>query len=250
MHDANSSGRRWAEGHRSLIGFRIVTNPPRLAADLVQRFRRIFVPDIADRVGQLYVMDAGIRPLYTPLAKLTGSALTVKIAPGDNSVVKRAYEMVRPGDVLVVDARGHTDTCAGGAASMVPAIREGLAGVVVDGAWRDVGELQAIGLPVLGRAVCPYSGPKQRPGEINVPICCGGIVVNPGDIIVADAEGAVVVPSRYADAVADSLEGYVEPSSLGDFDHERLRRSNRDRDEWFETHIEALGVEYLDWSER
>lgn len=250
MHEPKASGRRWAEGHRSLIGFRIVRNPPRLAAALVERFSAFCVPDIADRVGQLYVMDAGIRPLYAPMDSLTGSALTVKIAPGDNSVVKRAYEMARPGDVLIVDARGHTDTCAGGAASMVPAIHDGLAGVVVDGAWRDVGELQAMGFPILGRGVCPYSGPKQRPGEINVPVCCGGVIVNPGDIIAASAEGTVVVPSRHAVAVADSLQAYVEPTSLGDFDHERLRRSNRERDEWFEDHVTALGGAYLDWSER
>jgi 4-hydroxy-4-methyl-2-oxoglutarate aldolase len=250
MDEANASGRRWAEGHRPLVGFRIVTNPPRLPADLVEHFSAFFVPDIADLVGQLYVMDAGIRPLYAPMATLTGSALTVKLTPGDNSVIKRAYEMVRPGDVLVVDARGHTATCAGGAASMVPAIHEGLAGVVVDGAWRDVGELQAIGLPVFGRGVCPYSGPKQRPGEINVPVCCGGVIVNPGDIIAASTEGAVVVPVRYAQAVADSLRAYAEPASLADFDHDRLRRSNRERDEWFETHLRTIGSEYLDWSER
>lgn len=138
MSDAQAIENRWGEGHRPLVSFRIVTNPPRLPGDIVRRFVDYFLPDIADRVGQLYVMDAGVHPLYAPMARVVGSALTVKIAPGDNSVVKRALQMVRAGDVLVVDARGHTDTCAGGAAALVPAIHAGLAGVVVDGAWRDV----------------------------------------------------------------------------------------------------------------
>jgi regulator of RNase E activity RraA len=183
------------------------------------------------------------------MKRLVGTALTVKIPPGDNGVVKRALSMTKPGDVLVVDARGYTECCAGGAGMLVPSITRGLAGVVVDGAWRDVTELQVMDFPIYGKAVCPFSGPKLRPGEINVPVSCGGVVVHPADIICCDQEGCVVVPRLAARMVADSLRDYRTPASLSDWDLERSRRLAKERDQWFEELFRAHGGVYVDWQD-
>src|SRR4051812_30467285 len=168
-------------GHVPVIGPRTVRNVPRLPEALVERFRSAYVPDVSDAVGRLYTMDAAIRPLYRPMPRLIGQALTVKALPGDNLTIHGALNMAQAGDVLVVDWRGYTEGCGTGAGSMMPPISRGLAGVVVDGGWRDIAELQAIDFPIFGRSVSPFSPPKNRPGEINVAVSCGGVVVEAGD---------------------------------------------------------------------
>jgi 4-hydroxy-4-methyl-2-oxoglutarate aldolase len=207
---------------------------------LIERFKTAFVPDVSDAVGQLYTMDRAIRPLYEPIPRLVGQAVTIKAAPGDNLAVHGALAIVRDGDVLVIDWRG-TDACATGAGSLALPIRDGLRGAVVDGGWRDIAELEAIGFPVFGRGISPWSPPKARPGEINVPISCGGVVVNPGDIIVGDREGVVVVPREFAPQVAASLREYEPHRSVDEWDHAQLERARAERLARFEEIVEELG---------
>jgi regulator of RNase E activity RraA len=178
---------------------------PRLEDDVVEAFRSFLVPDISDAVGPLYTMSPGMRPLYEPIGRLAGRALTVKAPPGDSLTVHGAITLCQPGDVLVIDGRGHLESCSGGSGMLIPPIRAGLAGVVVDGAWRDIPDLQALNFPIFGRGTCPVSRPKGQLGEINVPVCCGGVVVNAGDLIVADAEGIVVVPRTGATTVLEHV---------------------------------------------
>lgn len=249
MKDTELDSSHWAYGHRPVISFKIVRNISRPSTELVEKFHSFFVPDLSDMVGQLYTMDSSIQPLYSPPKRLVGTALTAKIAQGDNSVVKRALRMVQPGDVLVVDARGYTECCAGGAGMVALHVSRGLAGIVVDGAWRDVTELQAMDLPVYGKAVCPFSGPKRRPGEINVPVCCGGVIVHPGDIVVCDQEGGVVVPRDYAEAVADELQEHQKRESLEDWDLDIAAQLSDERDQWFEQFFQARNGVYVDHSE-
>ena len=234
------------EGHLPVIPPKIVRNPARPPAELVMRFRTAFVPDLSDDVGALYTMDSGIRPLYQPAPRLLGTALTVKVPRGDNTTVHRALQMVKPGDVLVIDARGDTESCGTGAGSLMPPISDGLAGAVIDGAWRDVAEMQAVGFPVYGRAISPFSPPKRRPGEINVPVCCGGVIVHPGDIVVCDEEGGVVIPQEYAETIANGLKEYRLREKLEDWDLERIRVNSAKRDEYFERLFQARSGQYVD----
>jgi 4-hydroxy-4-methyl-2-oxoglutarate aldolase len=163
------------------------------------------VPDISDAVGALYTMSSGMGPLYEPIDRLVGRALTVKAPPGDSLTVHGAITQCQPGDVLVIDWRGHVDSCSGGSGMLIGPIRQGLAGIVVDGAWRDIPDLQALNFPVFGRGTCPVSRAKSQLGEINVPVSCGGVVVHPGDLIVADAEGIVVVPRTETASVLSAV---------------------------------------------
>lgn len=235
-------------GHLPVLRPKIVINVPRPPAELIERFRHFFLPDIADAVGQLYTMDTAIRPLYQPMKRVVGVALTVKTPPGDNSTIHRAMRMVQAGDVLVIDARGYTECCGSGAGSLTPPISRGLVGVVIDGGWRDVRELQALDFPIYGRGVSAFSPPKGRPGEINVPVCCGGVIVHPGDIIVCDEEGGVVIPQDQAATVAESLKEYRFRASLQEWDIEAVNRRAGERDRLFEELFRARGGIYVDWA--
>jgi regulator of RNase E activity RraA len=109
-------------------------------------------------------------------------------------MVRKAMTVAQPGDVIVIDGRGATSRSLwGGNRSTFVAARQ-IAGVIVDGATRDIDETRDAGLPIFARAVCPMASASVGPGELNYPIACGGVVVQPGDIIVADAEGIVVIP--------------------------------------------------------
>jgi 4-hydroxy-4-methyl-2-oxoglutarate aldolase len=191
--------------HVPVLPPRWIRNVPRVEDHVLDSFRKFSVPDISDAVGPLYTMAPGIRPLYEPINRLTGRALTVKAPPGDSLTVHGAISVCQPGDVLVIDWRGHVESCSGGAGMLVGPIRTGLAGIVVDGAWRDIPDLQTLDFPIFGRGICSVSRAKTQLGEINVPICCGGVIVNAGDVIVADVEGVVVVPRDAVESVAEHV---------------------------------------------
>ncbi len=157
--------------------------------------------DVQYRTG---VMDSGIKPPFR--AKVTGQALTVQLSRGDLVDPLKALEMGQPGDVIVVDAGGDTNTSVCGGLMGGLAKNRGIRAMIVDGAGRDSDELEDIGWPIWTRAITPrgthtmFSGRKEEL-SINVPIQCGGVVVNPGDFIVADLMGVTVVPLGKAEEV-------------------------------------------------
>jgi 4-hydroxy-4-methyl-2-oxoglutarate aldolase len=234
-------------GKYPLITFRIRREFPRPAQELVARFERFFVPDLSDLVGRMYTMDGSISSLYAPAPKLLGTALTVKCPPGDNVGVKKALYLVEPGDVLVIDAQGFTEWCLGGFGMLVRSIRErGLKGLVVNGAYRDVSQAREAGFPIYAKGVAPWSGPKRGPAEINVPVCCGGVIVHPGDVVVGDEDGVVVVPQDYVSRVADTLSGVALKPLPDDWDHDYLTSREAAQDEYLEDLLHEKRAVYLD----
>ena len=211
---------RTSLGHRPVIPPRIGGSPGRFDAELLERYRASPVPDVSDAVGRLYTMDGRIRPLYEPMRRVVGVALTVKVPPGDNWAIHGALSRVEQDDVLIVDWQGYSDGCGAGARALIPAISRGLAGVIVDGAWRDIGDLQALDFPICGRGISAFSPAKRELGEINVPVCCGGVIVEPGDVVVADREGSVVVPRRHAVEVARFLPDPKQGHSVDGHQHD------------------------------
>jgi regulator of RNase E activity RraA len=157
--------------------------------------------DVQYRTG---VMDSAIKPAFR--AKVCGQAVTVQLSKGDLVDPLRALEMGRPGDVIVVDAGGDPNTSVCGGLMGGLAQNRGIRGMIVDGAGRDTDELEDIGWPIWTRAITPrgthtmFSGRKEEL-SINVPIACGGVAVNPGDFIVADLMGVVVIPLARAEEV-------------------------------------------------
>lgn len=204
-------------------GFQIRMTIARPPADLMELYRRFPTPDVSDMLNRMYTLSAKIRCL-TNSNKLVGPAVTVKVFPGDNLVVHKALDVVQPGDVIVINSSGDQGNAILGDLIANKAKHRGVIGFIIDGLIRDLPGVIETGLPVFARGVTPF-GPLQRgPGELNFPISCGGIVVNPGDIIVADENGIVVVRKGFAAEILERLkeheaamEEYVENVKRGKF---------------------------------
>lgn len=193
-------------GSRVVVRSMVRSEFSRPPARLVDIVAQATVPRLSELVGRMYTMDPGIRAMGNPAITVTGVATTAKCPPGDNMGLVKALTLVKPGDLLVVDAQGFETWCLGGYQLLRYAKdHHGLAGVIVNGAYRDGDEAQAAGFPLYARCLAPYSGPKSGPCEVNVPVCCGGVIVQPGDVVSASSEGIVVVPQRALEAVAAAL---------------------------------------------
>ena len=173
---------------------------------VIKGFEGIPTGVISDAMGRTGSMAAEIKPVW-PRARLVGPALTVRTFPADNLMIHKAVTLAIKGDVLVVNAGGYKDTAVFGDLLGYSCKVHGIAGVVIDGASRDAEGMAAIGFPVFARAVLPMGPFKDSPGSINVPVSCGGVAVRPGDIIVADADGVVVVPREEATEVLSKAQG-------------------------------------------
>ncbi|WP_418025932.1 RraA family protein (plasmid) [Paracoccus sp. TD-10] len=179
-------------------------NPNALQADpaLVDAFRALPVANISDNLHRLSGA-AGLRPFHdgTPMA---GTALTVRTRAGDNKAIHLALDLLRPGDVIVVDGGGDISRALIGEIMTSVAKMRGAAGFVLDGAVRDVASLAKSDFPCFARAGIHLGPYKNGPGEINVPVTIGGMVVNPGDIVVGDADGVVAFPQSIAAALLEA----------------------------------------------
>jgi 4-hydroxy-4-methyl-2-oxoglutarate aldolase len=181
------------------LGFRVLAGPPRLSSAIVERFRGIAAPNLADAMGRFNFMDPAIQSRSK--LPLCGIAVTVLSRPGDNLMIHKALQVAEPGDVVVVNTCGGNMTAVFGELMCHTASEKKLGGIVVDGAIRDVEGITRLGFPAFSRTVSPGACDKDGPGEINVPIACGGAVVMPGDIVVGDDDGVAVVPRENAEEV-------------------------------------------------
>ena len=186
------------------IGFRVLSAPARLDAALVEQFRGLGSANLADAMGRFNWMDPGI--VMRSGLSLCGLAVTVRARPADNLMVHKAMDIAEPGDIIVVNTGGNTTSAVFGDLMATSAAEKRLGGIVVDGAIRDVTAIVRLGLPAFARAVCPGGCDKDGPGEVNVPVSCGGTVVMPGDIVVGDRDGVAVVPRGAAEAVLALVE--------------------------------------------
>ncbi len=188
------------------LGLRIYRRIERPAAKDIARLAAGGPCDISDVARGAGTMDGGIRPMYSPMPAIAGPAITVDLTPGDGMLLRAAIDVAQPGDVIVANAHGDVARAILGGAIAMHMAHRGVRGLIVDGAVRDIGEFRELGLPVMARAVMARSGTTSSGwGEVNVPIACGGAVVHPGDAVIGDEEGLVVVPRRWVKRVADSL---------------------------------------------
>jgi len=192
-------------------GFRFRECVAPVDVTIVDRLACFETPAISDRMNRLYSMDHAIRALNSGAPKIAGRACTVKVYPGDNLMVHKSLDIAEPGDVVVVDAASATTFAVLGDMVATKARHRGIAGFVVDGLVRDLPGILALGdLPVFARGVTPIGPLHRGPGEINYPVCAGGIVVHPGDIVIGDPSGVVVIPLECAREVAAGLERHAE----------------------------------------
>jgi regulator of RNase E activity RraA len=210
------------------LGFRVLPAPPRLPDALVDQFRGFASPNIADAMGRFNFMDPGI--VSRTGLPLCGRAVTVNCRPADNLMVHKALQVAEPGDIVAVCTCGNTTSAVFGGLMCETAATKRLGGIVVDGAIRDVEDLTRLAFPAFSRTVCPGGCDKDGPGEINVPISCGGTVVAPGDIVVGDLNGLVVVPHASAAEVLELVRqlGEREGARIAEIRSGRLFRPEID----------------------
>jgi RraA family protein len=185
-----------------------------MPAELMHQFAQFPTPDISDLLNRLYAVDPEIRLLTGAGQKICAPACTVKVFPGDNLMVHKSLDVIEPGDVIVVDAGGSAMNAVLGDLISTKARHRGAAGFVIDGLVRDLPNIRELGdFPVFARGTTPIGPLHRGPGEINFPICCGGVVVNPGDLIVGDAMGVVVVPQSIAVELLERLKSHEEANA-------------------------------------
>lgn len=203
----------------------VATGWTRPSPETLRAFAEHSVANLGDGLERLDIVDAGISPIW-PGARIVGSALTVLTTAGDNKAVIEALDHIQPGDVLVINAGGYTGRAILGDNLAQRFDLFGATGAIVDGVVRDRDIIESLSFPVFARGLTPAGPFKNGPGRIGVPVAIGGVVVMPGDIVVADSDGVIVIPpARVAEALAGA-EAIVQLEAEKDAEVVELRAAH------------------------
>ncbi|CAM4327555.1 Methyltransferase [Bordetella tumbae] len=201
-------------------GYRINPRDAGPSAEVVSGFQGLPAAAIGDAMSR-NVGTVGLRQYHARLdTTMCGPAFTVRVRPGDNLMIHKALMMVQPGDVLVIDGGGDVTQALVGGLMRTTCVAKGVAGLVIDGAVRDLTEWAEDGMPIFAKGHTHRGPSKDGPGEINVPISCAGLAVLPGDLIVGDADGVIAVPKDQAEDILARTRAHLEKEA-------RIRESNR-----------------------
>lgn len=223
------------------IGFKIGRRERRVNAETVERFRALPVANVSDVMSRMSAAGPALRPLHAE-GVLAGPAFTVRTRPGDNLMIHKALLMAEPGDVIVVDAGGDLTNALVGELMLNHARQIGVAGMVVNGAVRDYGWIRSNTYPVFAAGVTHRGPYKDGPGEINVPIAIGGMLIEPGDLVLGDDDGLIAVPFEAVDAIyAAAHAKHVEEIKV----LENTLADKLDPKGWVDEALRKLGCEGL-----
>jgi len=221
----------------------IVRRIPRAPADVIGLLGQQGVATVHEAQGRSGLMRPYMRPIY-PAARAAGSAITVLCQTGDNLMIHAAIELCQPGDLLVVATTSESTDGMFGELLAVSARAHGVAGLIIDAGVRDVADLAAMDFPVWAKAIHAQGTVKATAGWVNVPIVCAGALVRPGDVVVGDADGVVVVPRTRAAEVARLGAERIAKEQRS---RERLRSGELGLDFYgLRARLSELGVQYLD----
>lgn len=179
--------------------------PNKISENLIEKIERLSTSLLADAMDSFGVMKCDIRPI-SPGMRVIGTAITVKVRPGDNLFLHKAIYLAGKGYVLVLDSSEHKASAVWGEMMARGAIAMGLEGVVLDGSVRDLAVLRDLGLPIFANGTIPNGMSRNGPGLINSDISCGGVSVSPGDLVFGDDDGVVIVPSNILETVISLAE--------------------------------------------
>jgi regulator of RNase E activity RraA len=222
------------------IGFRIAPRPRKVDAGVVAKFKALPLANVSDCMWRMAAGGPRLRPMHGGGA-MAGPALTVKTRPGDNLMVHKAIDLAEPGDVIVVDAGGDLTTAIIGELMVTHAATRGVAGIVIDGAIRDSAVLRAGRFPVFAAGVTHRGPYKDGPGEINVRIALGGMVIAPGDLMLGDDDGLLCVPFEEVETV------YAQARAKSEAEEKQraaIKAGTADR-AWVDAALKRLGCEIL-----
>ena len=219
-----------------MIGLRILPRTRQLPPALIESFRSVPVANVSDCMGRMTAGGAHLRP-YHKAGAMVGPAFTVKARPGDNLMIHKALHLAQPGDVIVVDGGGDLTNALIGELMVATAIKRGLGGIVLNGAIRDLDAIQAGSFPVFAAGVTHRGPYKDGPGEINVPIAISAMVINPGDLILGDADGLLCVPFDSAQYILDAAltKCAAEKVTVQEIEEGRLDTT------WIDAQLQRLG---------
>jgi 4-hydroxy-4-methyl-2-oxoglutarate aldolase len=228
------------------MSHKIIRRIARADAEVVRALGAAGVATVHEAQGRVGLMRPYMRPIY-PAARVAGAAVTISIPPGDNLMIHASIEVCRPGDVLVVAPTSECTDGYFGELLGVSCQAHGIAGLIIDAGVRDTAELTAMNFPVWSKAVSSQGTVKNVPGDVNIPVVCAGALVNPGDVIIGDADGVVVVAREQAAAVAKASEQRIAKEEKS---RERLRKGELGIDFYgLRAKLAELGVEYVESSE-
>lgn len=223
------------------VGMRIYTKITRPSPETIEMFRGLPVANIADCMGRISCIDQAIQPLnYVPLI---GCAFTVKVPCGDNLLLHKAIEMAQAGDVIVVNGFGCMERSLCGGLMMETARQKGIRGFIIDGCVRDLDDIRNFdNFSCYARGLQPNGPFKNGPGEINVPIAVGSQVVMPGDIIVGDSDGVVVISPQDAVIIAEAAHKVfkAEEQKMLNYSHGKVNR------DWLYSALENKNCEIIE----
>lgn len=210
-------------------GYRINPRAEGPAAEVIAGFNGLPAAAIGDAMSR-NIGTVGLRQYHARLdTTLCGPALTVRVRPGDNLMIHKALMMAQPGDVVVIDGGGDVSQALVGGLMRTTCIAKKLGGLVIDGAIRDLTEWAEEGMPIFARGHTHRGPSKDGPGEINIPVCVAGLVVQPGDLVVGDADGVIAIPAAEAAEVLAKTQAHLakeakirEQNKTGTSDPERF----------------------------
>src|SRR5215472_8405996 len=225
------------------MSHRIVRRIQRADAEVIKVLGNAGTATVHEAQGRTGLLRTYMRPIYAA-ARVAGPAVTVSCQAGDNLMIHASLDVVQPGDVLVVTTTSESTDGMFGELLGVSCQAHGVAGLIIDAGVRDTTELTAMNFPVWAKAVSAQGTVKSTPGDVNIPVVCAGAMINPGDVIVADADGVVVVPREQAAAVAQASEQRLAKEEKS---RQRLRKGELGLDFYgLRAKLVELGVEFVD----
>ena len=225
------------------MSHKIVRRIQRPNAETIKILGSVGVATVHEAQGRSGLLRPYMRPIY-PTARVAGPAVTVSCQPGDNLMIHASIEVCHPGDILVVVTTSESTDGMFGELLGVSCQAHGIAGLIIDAGVRDTAELTTMSFPVWAKAVSAQGTVKSTAGDVNIPVVCAGAMINPGDVIVADADGVVVVPREKAGQVAQASEQRIAKEERS---RQRLRTGELGLDFYgLRAKLVELGVEFVD----
>ncbi len=221
----------------------IIRNINRAAAAVIKTLGEQGVATIHEAQGRLGLLNPYMRPIY-PSAKVAGSAITISCQPGDNLMIHAAIEVCQPGDVLVVTTTSESTDGMFGELLATSCQAHGIVGLVIDAGVRDVADLTTMDFPVWSKAISAQGTVKATPGSVNIDVVCAGAIIRPGDVVIGDIDGVVVIRRELAAEVAELGQKRLEKEAQS---RAKLKSGELGVEFYgLRAKLQELGVEYID----